>query len=33
MVSTGNFGGGAIGEITAVADKWIEVNTKKEALY
>jgi preprotein translocase subunit YajC len=29
MVSTGNFGGCAMGEITAVADKWIEVNTNK----
>jgi len=29
MVSTGNFGGGAMGEITAVVDNWIEVNTNK----
>jgi hypothetical protein len=29
MVSTVSFGTGAEGEITAVVDNWIEVNTKK----
>lgn len=31
VISTGTFGSAASGEITAVEDNWIEINTKKGA--